>query len=895
MAVPNLAEAIDLEMQDDADDVFCKESDDAPALPSMKIPLIFCLRYLETKSGRSRLVRDSMIYLPFLVMFVIFATAGRDVTEDYYVDRVLRDLVLGNEIAHDGSAKRGAPAREVQKTFVEIRSVQDWYDWMETVLLPNLWSCSNTTKGVEYLQQQGLNYLVGALRFRTLRANRRSCEPDSIIFLKDQNGSGGAKEVPPTCDDIPGPTAERPDGNLWQPPVFAGLGQEVTCFRVTGSEAIVTYRRYDPADTGINPEVARLPRDTQLNVVEQAMNPSGTELYDVRIAGPVAGWVHRYSATGQAVISVALKCPVECINCLGSFSAANEETALRFNVSNPLIKDPAARLWPENRLYKHYTCDKMGELNRGGGLIIGDLTAYHCGGYVVDVPFNESCSSVSNLIDVLRGVKWLPGGAHEPEAPFIDEVQSRFACAEYFTYCASSDTWSAIKLYIEISPAGAVLPDYQFRHFKMWTEQRQLSWTIYDFFFFAFVLYYLVKFVYDWSQCKKRTGKMLAFLIDSQEEAVWNLLDLANLVTLVVVFALRMVWWDTSMEHASKMRFPLKYIYPPHLDRIKDTYMAQVYANSVNNVLSFLKLLKYAQLNDKLGVLTLTLSKAKDKIVGVLVIFCWVVFAFSMCGESLYGSAIWGMRNLNSCYMSLMLALLGTFPTIGKQIEGEYDDLRRENRTLTFSFYWGYFILANVLLLNFIIGILAEAFSEANAEVRDVPFAEQVAKALKQLKNSLQPTQLIRSVKLVLKRTSRTAILNATIDNMRAHHKFLEAEYHGQDVELDQLEDGQIDRTKLRHFMGARDFDMLGEEFVNNLWDEIEDEFTLFINTDPELEAQSEIRDLLQSGIQAAIEPRLADLSIMDAQMSELEQGVDEIIRDIFMLRKKARKKLQTG
>eukprot|EP01065_Artemidia_motanka_P027485 TRINITY_DN32683_c0_g1_i1.p1 TRINITY_DN32683_c0_g1~~TRINITY_DN32683_c0_g1_i1.p1 ORF type:complete len:913 (+),score=361.08 TRINITY_DN32683_c0_g1_i1:59-2740(+) len=846
------------------------------------VPLPFCLQYLETKVSRSRLLRDCLVYLPFLVMFVIFATAGRNVEADYYVDRVLRDRVLGNELAHAGSRRDGAPYREVQKTFEQIAAVEDFYDWMEGVLVPNLWQC-NSTSGVEYLKQQGQNYLVGALRFRTLRASRRSCSPDTRIFLKEQEGSNGRAEVPEVCPAIP-------EGQLWQPPVFVGSGQVVPCFFVSGNEAVVTYRRRDPSSTATNPVIGVLPHNTRLNVVEKLYNsdPVNPALRDVRIAGPLSGWIYRYSPTGESVIKED-SCEVTCINCIGHFTSSSEETAMRFNVSNPLIRDVNERLLLRNRLYQHFTCDEMRSANRGGSYLIGDIAAYHCGGYVVDVPFNESCSSVQNLVDVLRGAKWLPGGAHETAAPFVDDVQSRLATAEYFTYSANFDTWSSVKVFIEVSPSGAVLPNYEFRHFKLWTEERNLSWTIYDFFFFAFVLYYLVKFVYDWKQCKLKTQKIFAFLMDAQQEAVWNLLDLANLVTLVVVFALRMVWWDECVKERSTYRFPIKYEYPPHLDWLKDLYMTQVYANSVNNVLSFLKLLKYAQLNDKLGVLTLTMSKAKDKIVGILLIFCWVVFAFSMCGETLYGSAIWGFRNLNSTYMSLMLALLGSFPTVAKGVPGEYDDMRRENRVLTFMFYWGYFILANVLLLNFIIGILAEAFSEANSEVRDVPFPEQVAKAMKSLRHSVSPGNLVALVRHSLRRRSRTAILSFTISNMQSHYEFLEREFQGQNIELSEIEEAQIHREKLKTFMGAEDYELLGPIYFDRLWDEVEEEYQAFIDNDPELEAQTEMKELLSSGITAAIDPRIQDICAMDGQMQELEMSVEEIIKDIFALRRKAR------
>ncbi|KAJ9462162.1 Polycystin-2 [Diplonema papillatum] len=809
------------------------------------VPLVFVIKFLTEKVRRQKLIRESFIFFPFLAMFVFFATGSRDVTEDYYVNRVLRDRVLGNEIPFSGGINDRV-AREVTRTYEDITSIDDFYDWIQGVLVPNLWVCSTASVSAEqFPTQQGRNYLLGSLRVRTLRAGRDSCEPDDQLFKK-----AGA-EPPPVCDDIP-------EGNLWRPPVLDGVGTVVMCWFVSNENGLVVTLDMDQSSL----VVRHLDESTRVYVAETTERGRMA-----RIEGPVAGWIQMRNLTTNRTNVEETQCEVDCINCLGRFASSTEETALRFNVSNPFL--PVEQRYLEaNRFYTWIACSEI----TGGTYILGDIDYYHCGGYVVDIAFNETCSAVKEGINVLRG----DGSSRadlEPPAPFLDEVQSRFASVEYFVYTPQSNSFVSVKLYIEIGPSAVVLPRYQFRAFKMWTSAEDLGHTVYDFFFFSFVLYCCVAFVMEWASSVKRTGRKFAIFLD--DGGFWMLLEVTNLITLLVVFGMRWAWWDVS-KRTDNTKFPMRG-YPPDLDFLKDLYMAQIYANSINIVLSFLKILKYCQLSDKLNILTVTMGKSKEKVVGVLLLFAWSVFAYAIAGHTLFGSALYEFRNINAAFSALIRMLLGDF---------DYEALRRENRFLAGAFFWSYCVLALFLLLNFIIAIISEAFSEASKEVTSIPFHVSVARFKETVIRTLQPANIISSVHLTLKRKSRSHLLDKALVNMELYQMHLTQELDATEAESTVVKD------KLKSFMGVEVFTLLGEDYVDTLWVEVMEDYHFEQENNAEELENAETQELIEAGINAAIGESLDIMRHMPHAVMDLEESVDELIDQVVTTRRKGRRQV---
>ena len=111
---------------------------------------------------------------------------------------------------------------------------------------------------------------------------------------------------------------------------------------------------------------------------------------------------------------------------------------------------------------------------------------YHCGGYIVEIPFTASCADALAVVHAMR----------DPSCPFVDSFATRFVTVEFFAYHPAIDTHFSAKLYAEQMSGGGWIPAMQLRAFIVFTSQ-MVGKTIFDFFFLAFVLYYLFAFFRD--------------------------------------------------------------------------------------------------------------------------------------------------------------------------------------------------------------------------------------------------------------------------------------------------------------------------------------------------------------------------------------------------------------
>jgi hypothetical protein len=340
-----------------------------------------------------------------------------------------------------------------------------------------------------------------------------------------------------------------------------------------------------------------------------------------------------------------------------------------------------------------------------GRTVLGRVSTYPCGGHVLDIPFNYSKKDARALIRSLQGVS---DDGSDPVS-FIDPVQTRFVSVEFFLYSPVFNVFLSSKIWVEVTKGGAWLTSYKINTFEVWSL-KHMPYTIYQFFFLAFVLYYVWKFFHE-LVVANRNGRRgwLKYLCN-----MWNFLEICNLITFLIVFGLRFAWWYKSRQ----MAFVLPGDgYIDQLDYINWLYLAQVYTNSLNTVITFLKVLKFVKLNDRLNILTRTMEACQQNIIGILAVFFLLVLAYSITATSLFGNSLERFRNLENSFSSNFLMLLGDF---------NYAELYEEDRFVTAVFFWSYFILALFLLLNFILAVIADSFGKENDKTRAEPLFDMV-------------------------------------------------------------------------------------------------------------------------------------------------------------------------
>jgi hypothetical protein len=482
----------------------------------------------------------------------------------------------------------------------------------------------------------------------------------------------------------------------------------------------------------------------------------------------------------------------------------------------------------------------------GGVYTTGSQGIYHAGGYQADIPFNATCDMVRQLQDLVSGP--------DPNCNIIDDTRTRFVIAEWFQYAANTDTFLTVKLFMEIGATGGWISNYQVRMFPVWTTKR-VALSVFDIFFFLFVLYFFYRLIYDWVVFYRRNRKILAFCFD-----LWNILEITNIATFFAVFILRWMWWSSSQK--SKVSFPFDPVYPIDLDKIVLLFSGQIYANSVNVVITMIKMLKFVRLNNRLNVLTRTLDVAQQSVFGVLLLFLFVVTGFSICGTTLYGSNLLQFRNVNTAFSSLMFMLLGQM---------FYDDMRAQQPVLTGFFFFTYVVLAQFLLLNFIIAILSDGFAKVGGETALEPLDQAILRQLSMLKYHLNPRNLKKILELRVKKRTRTELLVEVAKYLKEHMDLIE-------MQAPELLDSELPMHKsdFRQWLPEQLNQDLGDYYTDLLWDDMEHDYRI----DAQAEDYQEKRDIeatVKEGVMKVFGAKLHSVDRLEAACGRIEDLVEKI------------------
>jgi hypothetical protein len=548
--------------------------------------------------------------------------------------------------------------------------------------------------------------------------------------------------------------------------------------------------------------------------------------------------------------------PAAALECYGAWSDENGDDGTASNTYNQVGR------------WKYKTCADMGY----GTVTSGQMASYNCGGYFFEVPWWRNATNAASEDMPFPSKNWervpfsvtqdlyiTPALEHNP--PFIDDLATRFVVVEFFAYQPSLETFFSFKLFAEQAAGGLWHTNYQARVLDVFTVSvLSIAKVVFDIAFAFFVLHYIYRFIIDMTTFRKKEGRLLAFFFDT-----WNFLELVNLGIFMAVFGFRISWMIRCMStdlQIDKLVYTPRY--PVELEDILDTYMMQIYLNGINTVLSFLKLLKYFRLNDRLNVLTRTLGESQDSIIGVLLIFFLVVTAFAMTGHGLFGLGVWQFRSIDASYSTLLQMLVGSF---------DYPAMKNENRVLAGFFFWSYIILGLFCLLNFLIGVLMEAFAEVSKSRSILPLDTVLVKTWEDFKKLCNPTAIMKELSASWDGNSREDLLQRTLECLQEYR--LDLFPPNDPTTID--EDKQLLSRAIYYQALPEDLVvMLGEEYAEYVWNDLVYEWDQSEGAQEAIDAQRNLAMTAQ-GVKLAIGPHMEVLESLPARMAKLEQNLIKV------------------
>lgn len=545
------------------------------------------------------------------------------------------------------------------------------------------------------------------------------------------------------------------------------------------------------------------------------------------------------SCTGnEEITNPATAALAHSVQCFSGFDSKNALQQDICGIPNPAL--PSETLW-------QFVDPGLINSARTTGL----LAVYPGGGYTASIPFNATCNEARLFAEQLT-----PPRYDEPQdgCGIIRDSSTRFAIVEWFQYNPSTDTFLASKLFYEVTNGGKWLPGFQFRAFPVWSASR-MGQTGFDIFFLIFVLYFWYQFVSQWLRHYQRTQKALDFLLDA-----WNIVELTNLTTFLAVCILRFIWWSQSKQ--KNVGLPYSDGYPSSLDAIVLLYSYQIYANAVNAVITVLKTLKYVRLNNRMNILTRTIDATKESIAGVLLLFIFIVLGYSICGAALYGSTMWSFRTVDQSFITLLFMLFGDF---------DYAGMRQVEPTLTGIYFFSYTILAQFLLLNFIIAILSEGFAQVSTSSAIEPLDQVLLRQLSSLKYTLHPKNLKQWILLTIHGKSRNELIFEMTKYLQEHMDLIELE---QPELLDN--DLPISKDDMKNWLPEHLDEDIGDFYMAVLWDDIAHDYHIDIQSE-EYQQQKEIEALIKKGVLTVVQTTVDKFEEVEGAMKGLEAAVQHL------------------
>eukprot|EP00238_Polyblepharides_amylifera_P010194 CAMPEP_0196599430 /NCGR_PEP_ID=MMETSP1081-20130531/94852_1 /TAXON_ID=36882 /ORGANISM="Pyramimonas amylifera, Strain CCMP720" /LENGTH=1166 /DNA_ID=CAMNT_0041925201 /DNA_START=11 /DNA_END=3511 /DNA_ORIENTATION=+ len=150
--------------------------------------------------------------------------------------------------------------------------------------------------------------------------------------------------------------------------------------------------------------------------------------------------------------------------------------------------------------------------------------------------------------------------------------------------------------------------------------------------------------------------------------------------------------------------------------------------SGINIILMISRCLKLMDFQPRLGIVTKTLSRAASDILHFMVVFGVVFMGYVMMGTLVFGYKIEEFSSLEKSLRTCFETLLGE---IGWN--ENLQDLEGLEYWAGFTYFWSYQILVFMILLNFLLAIIVDAYSDIKAEAHDqVTLAAEVVPMIKE-------------------------------------------------------------------------------------------------------------------------------------------------------------------
>eukprot|EP01062_Namystynia_karyoxenos_P083023 TRINITY_DN9465_c0_g1_i1.p1 TRINITY_DN9465_c0_g1~~TRINITY_DN9465_c0_g1_i1.p1 ORF type:complete len:1271 (+),score=384.68 TRINITY_DN9465_c0_g1_i1:99-3815(+) len=279
---------------------------------------------------------------------------------------------------------------------------------------------------------------------------------------------------------------------------------------------------------------------------------------------------------------------------------------------------------------------------------------------------------------------------------------TRFIVFETFTFNPEKGVYAHVLFSLEVSETGQAVPKPTMTQFWLLlhdTPQRTFAFAV-DIISAAYCLWVLKECVWQ---------IMTAVKTGQEPVGAWEVVSLAQFATLSLHLAYRFVLWTEAGDIGSGLPpvplFERLADYQELFTQSRDWALAALW-------LTWIRVLEFLRYNKRLNSVSETIRLGADDLISLCVILFFVLLGFGLLGNGLYGENMHDFSTLGDSVAWLVRAMISSDMS-------QWDEMTELRPSWTPVYLLLFFVLSWLVLLNIVLGILAQGFSVASQAEED--------------------------------------------------------------------------------------------------------------------------------------------------------------------------------
>ncbi|KAK3241418.1 hypothetical protein CYMTET_48806, partial [Cymbomonas tetramitiformis] len=315
---------------------------------------------------------------------------------------------------------------------------------------------------------------------------------------------------------------------------------------------------------------------------------------------------------------------------------------------------------------------------------------------------------------------------------YIDE-RTQTVHAQLITYNSQLRLFGNVNVYFQFSSIyGGVIhiqQSVQTINVEMYQTTTDLIRAVFEVFFLLMVLISILSELREMFTLRQKTGSIGAYF-----SSAWNYIDVFSILMCAFV---AMSWIEFYNSLARSFNMEPRYlayasltsqgrwlklngdgeIFQEVLDRLTDMHRMTVFQvdyMTMNGICSFLlimRILKLCDFQPRMGIITRTLAVAASDLYHFFLLLLIIFLGYAITGHLVFGTTIKGFSEMGTSIETLFNMMVFGDNSVVAELDAVSSSVGASMQFIAMLFYMSYAMLVVMVLLNFLLAIVVDAFA----------------------------------------------------------------------------------------------------------------------------------------------------------------------------------------